>query len=224
LIIVPGETVTAEIQQTRRTFLKSSVLPVFGTMLCGDMILAAPEDEKPQPDVLSSIERDVPLMRRSEWTVVAPRLDRMRKAGRFHRLTIHHSGSTKAVHTIKNAVIHDLDGVLTSHRQRRYGDIGYHFIIDYAGRVWEGRSHAFQGAHVLGENEGNLAVMLLGNFDKQKPSEQQLVSMYKTIHALRKQYAIPSKSVYGHRDLGASACPGKNVYSHILKLRKIASV
>lgn len=214
---------TTESQQTRRNFLKSAVLPVFGSMLCSNTLLASPEDAADPPDVLSSIEKDVPLMRRSEWTIVEPRPDRMRKAEKFHRLTVHHSGSTKAVHTIKNAVIHDLDGVLTSHRQRRYGDIGYHFIIDFAGRVWEGRSSVFQGAHVLGENRGNLAVMLLGNFDEQEPSEQQLASMYKTIHALRRQYAIPVGSIYGHRDLGASACPGKNVYSHVLKLRKIGS-
>lgn len=208
--------------QTRRTFLKGAMLPCLGTVLCPGHAFSVQDGDNSDADVLAAMKEAVSLMPRSEWTTVSPRLDRLTRSEKFNRLTIHHSGSSTATHTIKNAVIHDLDGVLTSHRQRRYGDIGYHFIIDYAGRVWEGRSLLFQGAHVLGENRENLAVMLLGNFEEQIPSTEQLASMYKTIHVLRKQFSIPDASIYGHRDLGASACPGRHVYAHVLKLRKIA--
>jgi len=162
---------------------------------------------------------ELSIMKRERWAPAAPDLQRLRRASRYDKITVHHSGATRNYHTVENAVIHDIEGIYAGHRNRRYGDIGYHFILDYAGRVWEGRGLLYQGAHVLGRNVGNIGVMLLGNFNDQSPSAKQLASLKKLLSALRTTFSITPTRVYGHRDIGASACPGRNLYPHIARLR-----
>ena len=168
---------------------------------------------------LSFISSRLTLMRRADWTDEKPRTWLLREAGSFDRLTVHHTGLSVNKHTIKNAVINDLQNIMTGHVEKHYADIGYHLLVDYAGRVWEGRSMAYEGAHVAGQNERNIAVTLLGNFEEQRASDLQIAAMAQLIEALRKQYDIKPHRVYGHRDLGPSVCPGKNVYPHIEKLK-----
>ena len=174
----------------------------------------------PLPPVdLGFIESRLRVFRRFEWTDIAARPWRLRSAGSYDRLTIHHAGNTTNYHCAKSAVARDLNGILAAHMARDYGDIGYHFMIDYAGRVWEGRSLAYEGAHVAWQNERNVAVMLLGNFEKQTPSREQLDSLKKIIAALRRRFRIKRHRIYGHRDLGPSVCPGRNLYPHVLRLK-----
>lgn len=159
------------------------------------------------------------VQKRECWAPSAPDPRRLRRAALYDRVTVHHSGATRNYHTVENAVIHDIDCIYAGHRDRRYGDIAYHFILDYAGRVWEGRELLYQGAHVLRQNVGNIGVMLLGNFNEQSPSAKQLAALKKLVTALRGKFAITPSRVYGHRDLGASSCPGRNLYTHLARLR-----
>lgn len=205
---------------SRRSFLKTCGWALPGLTLGASA--GAATVKKPLPPVdLGFVEEAVLLARRSAWTDTPPRLWRLRGARGFHRLTVHHCGSVNR-HTNASSVIHDLDGVLTSHRQRRFADIGYHFVVDYAGRVWEGRSLAYEGAHVSGENPGNIGVMLLGNFERQHPSADQLGALDRLVGVLRRHYGIKKHRVYGHRDLGQSVCPGRHLYAHVQGLRATA--
>ena len=119
----------------------------------------------------------------------------------------------------RNTVAYDLQAIQAGHLRRNYGDIGYHFVVDYAGCVWEGRSLEYEGAHVSHHNDGNIGVMLLGNFERQHPSERQLAGMRVLIAALQEDRRIARRRVYGHRDLGQSLCPGRHLYAHVVRLR-----
>ena len=92
--------------------------------------------------------------------------------------------------------------------------------MDYVGRVWEARSLAYEGAHVAGQNERNLGVMLLGNYEQQAPSVTQITSLEAVVQALRERYGIKRHRVYGHRDLGQSVCLGAHLYPHVEKLKQ----
>ncbi|MFC1496989.1 peptidoglycan recognition family protein [Verrucomicrobiota bacterium] len=202
----------------RRKFFKKTVLALPGFYLGARWSSAAvAKTLLPQVD-LKFISSQMDFMPRREWTNEQPKYWLMREAETHKRLTLHHDGNSINYHTEKNAVIHDLDGVLAGHIKRKYGDIGYHFIVDYTGRVWEGRSLAYEGAHVLNENEKNIGVMLMGNFEEQQPSPEQLSSMKKVVDLLARQYKMKKQNVYGHCDLGQTACPGKNLYSYVKKL------
>lgn len=169
---------------------------------------------------LSFISKKMTLFRRDEWNGGNGKAWRMRGIGTIDRLTIHHAGGSENTYAEKQDVIVSLRNILEAHRSRGYGDVGYHLIIDYAGSVWEGRSLAYEGAHVNEQNERNIGVMLLGNFEIQEPSSAQISSMKRLVAILRKKYRIKQHRLYGHRDLGPSVCPGKNLYVYVQKLKK----
>ncbi len=206
---------------TRRDFLRVGLLAI--PALAIGRRLGADESEvasKPLPvSDLDFLREHVPVMERSLWTNVVPRPARVRTVDGFDRMTIHHAGAEPVTETDECSVAARLGGVLQSHLDRNFGDIGYHFVIDYAGRVWEGRSRAYEGAHVSYQNERNLGVMLLGNFDEQDPSAAQVAALDKVVWTLRQYYEIGRTRVYGHRDLGHSQCPGDRLYPHVAIMR-----
>ncbi len=67
-----------------------------------------------------------------------------------------------------------LRGIYAYHTQSRgWRDIGYNYLVDRFGRIWEGRwggvDRAVVGAHTLGYNEVSFAMSAIGNFDIAKP-------------------------------------------------------
>jgi len=209
----------------RREFLEKMLLTVPGACMASLAAHAAGEEqEHPLPAVdLDFLADGLALVPRSDWTDTDPVYWRMRAAGKYERLTVHHSGARVKRSAKRVDVVAQLDAVLTSHRQRRYGDIGYHFVVDYAGRVWEGRSLAYEGAHVAHENRENLAVMVLGNYETQDPSIRQLSALRTVVTRLCRRFKIEHGAVYGHRDLGASVCPGRRLYPYVRAIRALQS-
>ncbi|MEM8907958.1 MAG: hypothetical protein AAGD05_08950, partial [Bacteroidota bacterium] len=51
-----------------------------------------------------------------------------------------------------------------------WDDIGYNWLIDPNGQLYEGRGQSIQGAHFCGNNSGTTGVCLLGTFDVAPPS------------------------------------------------------
>jgi hypothetical protein len=157
-----------------------------------------------------------PILARAQWGALAPRPTRLTRAtGRWTKITVHHSaeaygpvldGSTQssagAIRRIQQHMMNGLD----------YGDIGYHFLIDPVGRVFEGRSMAWQGAHAAGTNNvENIGVCLLGNFEETRPTQQALATLQSTLDHMRQRYRIPRSGVVAHGDLKNTLCPGRNL-------------
>lgn len=91
-------------------------------------------------------------------------------------------------------------------------DVGYNFIIDYDGTVFTGRSLAIAGAHcnVADMNRRAIGIALLGNFMGQKPTGNQVNSLYTLVGMLCREYGINPDNVLGHGQVpgAATACPG----------------
>jgi N-acetylmuramoyl-L-alanine amidase len=172
------------------------------------------------PVDMDFVSEKMTFLDRSEWTSQEVKAWRMRGIGLVDRVTIHHTAGGEDVSVKKEDVILSLQGVLAGHTERGYGDVGYHLIIDYAGRVWAGRSLAYEGAHVKDQNERNVGIMLLGNFEIQSPSEAQIESMNLLVNLVRERYRIKKHRIYGHRDLGSSACPGEKLYAFVQQMKK----
>jgi hypothetical protein len=210
---------TSHFGQSRREFLRLGLLAL-PALVCARAAQAAPVHRWRSDDDLDAIASEMTVIPRATWNRESGDPSRMRAAGRYTRITIHHAGMQAIRHTSRAAIISDLNRIREAHLEQRYGDIGYHLIVDYAGRVWEGRSLAYEGAHVLSENEANVGVMLLGNFERQQPSLAQLAAMAELVELLRTHYGIRRSRVYGHRDLGSSVCPGRNLYPYVAELRQ----
>ncbi len=130
---------------------------------------------------------------------------------------------------------------------RDWGDIGYNYLVDQRGNIYEGRrgGNGVVGGHVLGYNYGSIGVSLLGDFHPGSTGRGN-GSSYLTSAAKSKladliawrgfenkinplgtwkaggNYPGTKKNVSGHRDSGATSCPGDYLYSALSSVRQNA--
>lgn len=130
-------------------------------------------------------------------------------------------------------------GIYAYHTQSRgWSDIGYNFLVDRFGRIWEGRyggvDKAVVGAHTLGYNNVSFAMSAIGNFDIAQPP-QAVLDAYARLFAWKlSMYGIRAdatrlwvkdrylQAINGHRDVGQTACPGRYLYAKIPTVRAAA--
>lgn len=131
---------------------------------------------------------------------------------RTDAIIIHHIGNTNA--DVSAARIHEW------HLANGWAGIGYHFVIRKNGMIEQGRPMDAIGAHCYGENSHTVGVNLVGNFMESQPEAAQMTSGAGLIAALCRVYKLePSaKTVFGHRDFNATACPGDNLYARLPEL------
>jgi hypothetical protein len=159
------------------------------------------------------------VLRRSDWATVQPIPSRMDKLTGISRITVHHDGMQPFYETNQRACAYRIDAIARSHQGSKWGDIGYHYVVDPAGRIWEGRPLVFQGAHVKYNNPGNIGVVCLGNYDRQDFSERQARSLSQHVRRLQATYSIPVHRVYTHQELRATACPGRSLQRFMVSAR-----
>lgn len=105
-------------------------------------------------------------------------------------------------------------------RYHQYGngwdDIGYNYLIDREGRIFEGRGRDVIGAHAKGANTAYVGVAFLGNDDKgvQDVTPAARASFAALYEWLRKAAKKSAKSFArkGHRDVNDTQCPGDELY------------
>jgi len=160
------------------------------------------------------------IIARSAWTRSQPIRQRVGPMGGVRRITLHHEGSPDTVEfTDRRATADRLERIRRFHIGRGWGDIGYHYVVDRAGRIWQARPVSFQGAHVRDHNEHNIGVMCLGNFNKQRPSDAQLEGLARITTQLRHKYRVPIRKVHTHQELAPTSCPGKLLQPRIAAMR-----
>ncbi len=166
---------------------------------------------EPAPDVLP----------RSMWTRTGvSRTADINPMLPVYRITVHHDGMDAFTSTSQADAAHRLETIRNAHvNQRKFADIGYHYIVDPGGRVWEGRSIRYQGAHVQDNNEGNLGVMCMGNFDLHRPSSAQIGSLDRFVASQMHRYKVPINRVYTHQEINPTACPGRNLQTYMVATR-----
>lgn len=121
-------------------------------------------------------------------------------------IVIHHTASTRDM-TVQE--IHQLH----LNQGENWKGIGYHFYIDKQGVIWRGRPEEMSGSHALDYNSVSIGICLSGNFEIEKPTDKQLKSLSELLQHLKQKYG--NVQIVGHRDLNATACPGKNLYSKL---------
>lgn len=101
---------------------------------------------------------------------------------------------------------------------RKYTDIGYHYLITSNGTIYEGRPINRRGAHLANQNSGAIGIALFGNFDKTDPTNAQLRSLNMLTGWLKRQFDI--RQIGGHSDFpGAkTCCPGHYLRPYIKTL------
>lgn len=170
------------------------------------------------------LPEDMPLpsdvLPRSAWAKGNPVPQYMNRMRPVTRITIHHDGMSPFASTNKAEAAARIELIRSGHRGRNFGDIGYHYVIDPAGRVWQGRSLTWQGAHVGRQNEGNLGICVLGNYQNQRPSETQIRAVEGFVAQQMRTHRVGVRQVYTHKELASTACPGRNLQPSIVAMRR----
>jgi N-acetylmuramoyl-L-alanine amidase len=112
--------------------------------------------------------------------------------------------------------------------ERGWVDIGYNYLIDPNGVIYEGRSGGDNviGAHFSGVNVGTMAVALLGDFTAEAPTTYALNSLKEILawkcdqcgvdpegRSLHEASQLILNTISGHRDgPKATECPGEALY------------
>jgi hypothetical protein len=161
------------------------------------------------------------IIPRSAWTREGPNMATIAPMNGARLITFHHAGDPKPFTTTDyTETAQHLEWVRAYHRSRGFKDIGYHFAIDRAGRVWQLRSLAYQGEHTRNNNEHNIGIVVIGNFDMQTMSAAQQEKVIAFASLVRNQYRLGANRVYTHQEIVTTECPGDNMQAFMVAIRK----
>ena len=122
----------------------------------------------------------------------------LEKRVKTEKIVLHHAA----------AVICSPEDIHRIHLLNGWAGIGYHFFIRKDGTITRGRPLWSIGAHVSGHNSSTIGICFEGNFEKENMPQKQLESGKWLIGYLKGIY--PGIEIAMHKDLNATACPGKN--------------
>jgi len=162
--------------------------------------------------------------RRSVWGAAAVRsnVDPMLP---ITHVTVHHTAMYSNA-SWPAAVGSEIRTIQAAHQGKGWADIGYHFLIDAGGGVWEGRPLRYQGAHEgEGLNRGAIGVCLLGNFDEQPLPAAQEAALVKLLDVLRRQFLLTPADIRTHKEVrpDPTECPGHALQQAVDRYRRAAS-
>jgi len=204
--------------------------------------LAAAEDDAAKGDLALAAATYTPqpvIYSRAQWGAN----ENMREKAALHYGEVH-AGFVHHTVNANNYTADEVPGILRSiyayHTQSRgWSDIGYNYLVDRFGRIWEGRyggvDRPVVGAHTLNYNDNSFAMSAIGNFETAKPTAA-ILQAYGVLFAWKlslhgvtassTQQWVGSKwfqAINGHRDAAATACPGKYLYAQLPLIRQYAA-
>ncbi|MGW4022328.1 peptidoglycan recognition protein family protein [Streptomyces sp. NPDC005009] len=134
-------------------------------------------------------------------------------------------------------------------RSLGWRDIGYNFLVDKCGRIYEGRAGGVakpvKGAHTLGFNTDTTGIAVIGSYGSKKPSSSAVKAIARLtawklgLHGMnpraktylksgggnlyRKGKKVRLNVISGHRDGFNTSCPGGKLYKKLGTARSTAA-
>ncbi len=210
---------------------------------------------------IQSTEERIPL-RRVSMTGSPPLISRpawganesIRRAAPLYAPTlqlavVHHTAGSNSYSASQSAAI--VRGIEVYHvKGNGWNDIGYNFLVDKYGQVFEGRYGGVEknviGAHAEGFNTGSVGIALIGTYGTTAPTAAEKAALVNLLawrldiahvdplstlaytsggnarfHA---GTAVFLRAVSGHRDTGFTTCPGSVLYAQLGTLARQAAM
>lgn len=122
-----------------------------------------------------------------------------------NKIITHHAVSSKK-HTAYdvNQWHYDRWNGYSPSRRPDYPFVGYHYIIEWSGKIVQCRDHNEEGIHCKGQNFSSIGVCFMGNFSEHMPSKAQEKAWLKLYSRLGTH--LP---VHPHRTYANKECHGK---------------
>ncbi|MER7565596.1 peptidoglycan recognition protein [Streptomyces sp. NPDC097941] len=161
---------------------------------------------------------------------------------------VHHTASGNGYRCTQAASL--IRGIYRYHvKSMGWRDIGYNFLVDKCGNIYEGRAGGVArpvlGAHTLGFNSNSMGIAVLGSYGAKKPPAAatraiaQLAAWKLGLHGANPKGKTYLKSgggnrypkgkkvrlnvISGHRDGFATECPGRQLYRKLGSTRTTAA-
>jgi hypothetical protein len=147
-------------------------------------------------------------------------------------MIVHHSETSNLYNADPGA---DIRGIYYYHAiTKGWGDIGYNYLIDWKGNIYEGRygGDDVVGGHAYQYNYGSIGICLIGSFSGVAPTAAQTNALVqvlswkarvKSIDPMAKIYFVDRANVScisGHRDVIGTSCPGDSMYTILPTVRQ----
>ncbi|MDI6101251.1 N-acetylmuramoyl-L-alanine amidase [Actinoplanes sp. NEAU-A12] len=167
--------------------------------------------------------------------------------GAVHVAFVHHTASGNSYDCAQSpSIVRGIENYQV--KSKGWNDIGYNFLVDKCGRIFEGRAggvhRSVLGAHTLGFNANATAIAVIGDFRSTavpaaaRASVAQLAA-YKLgawnnpplgkvglVSGGSDRYPAGQTAILhrisGHRDTGRTECPGNSLYSQLPWIRGVA--
>ncbi|MFC4564143.1 N-acetylmuramoyl-L-alanine amidase [Nocardiopsis mangrovi] len=148
----------------------------------------------------------IDIVTRAKWGARPP-LDRtpVQLSQRTEFMVHHSEGPT--TQTVKEIQAIHMD-------ERGWSDIGYNFLIDNDGHIYEGRGWTTQGAHCPNHNVSAIGACIIGTYFTVLPSPKALASM-QALYAEANHQTGRTLTRMGHRDGRDTDCPGDALYAWV---------
>ena len=189
------------------------------------------------------------IVNRAEWGASQP-VCAMDRASATLTAAVHHTASTNSYTAAQVPAL--LRGFAEYHTRpeanggRGWCDIGYNFLVDKFGTVYEGRAASIDepvvGVHTGGFNSRTVGVAAIGNYQEIAPSAVLIEGVSQIIAWKFAQNrilantsvtlisgggaskypagtAVTFSTIFGHRDAQFTSCPGIHLYSALGSIR-----
>ncbi|HVL82476.1 MAG TPA: N-acetylmuramoyl-L-alanine amidase [Actinomycetota bacterium] len=204
-----------------------------------------PDPQPPAGRAARAIAAQPGIITRAQWGAdesirrCCPRYSGDLKAG-----FIHHTATSNNYSRDQSASI--VRSIYAYHVQSNgWDDIGYNFLVDRYGQVFEGRAGGLDrlviGAHAAGFNTSSVGVSLIGTFESvSAPAEaldavQRVLAWKFDLHHVdptgttqmvsggSNKYpagqTVSLRTIASHRDVGNTSCPGDGLYNALPSIR-----
>ena len=154
------------------------------------------------------------VVRRESWGSV-PAASGAMKPHRIERITLHHGGVPYRKGRVTAEYLQSLQA--WSRREKGWADVPYHYVVDPAGVIHEGRPIGFAGdTNTDYDPTGHALVVVLGNFEEEVPTAVQLEAATDAMAMVAARHAVSPDRIAGHKDhSGQTACPGRNLAKYL---------
>lgn len=222
-LVEPGDSDTDEVKQ----------------VVAGSVASAATAKDVLEPNIVTRAQWGADEKLGSSWNVYLSKVS---------ALTVHHTAGTNAYTKAQAPKL--VRGILAYHtKSLRWSDVGYQFLVDKYGTIYQGRRGATVdnpiGAQTGGYNSATIGVSALGNYDVVKPTAALVEALTevlawkaydlgldptgkatlvtgtssKSATRARAGTSVRVNVIQGHRDTNYTACPGRYLYALLPSIR-----